>query len=252
MSPFHLDRTIAGVDGCKAGWVAAVAEPDGRFRLAVFPAFDVLLGALSDDAVVAVDMPIGLPGRVGKGGREAEAAARAYLRRFKSSVFSIPSRRAVEAEVGPWRNATERSASHRRASAVARDTSSPSRGMSIQTFGILPKIREIDGLLRAKQSFRERVVESHPEVVFQRLGGEAAPHHPKASAEGGDERRALLLSLGLPEHLFRARPSGVGRDDILDAAALLFTAARVARGEAQTLPAPFNRDAFGLPVAIWL
>ena len=58
---------------------------------------------------------------------------------------------------------------HRRASEIARKTSDPPRGVSIQAFGIFPKIREIDALLIERPELRRRVVESHPEVAFWRL-----------------------------------------------------------------------------------
>ncbi|MGH9461043.1 MAG: DUF429 domain-containing protein [Vicinamibacteria bacterium] len=42
-----------------------------------------------------------------------------------------------------------------------------------------------------------------------------------------------------------------GPDDVLDAAAASWSAARIARGEAASLPAPPERDANGYPMAIW-
>ncbi|WP_255473861.1 DUF429 domain-containing protein [Pseudolabrys sp. FHR47] len=52
-------------------------------------------------AIIAVDMPIGLPEQSPAGGRLAEREARALLGERRSSVFRIPSRRAVEASVAP-------------------------------------------------------------------------------------------------------------------------------------------------------
>lgn len=252
MSLFPPPRTLAGVDGCRGGWVAVTATPGGALFARRFAGFADILAALDDDAVIAVDMPIGLPARAGPGGRGPEMAARRALARFRSSVFSIPSRCAVHAEPGPLADAAARRAAHARTSALARETSDPPRGVSIQAFGILPKIREVDALLRAVPDLSRRVVESHPELVFQRLGAEHAPRRPKRTPEGGRERRTILRAHGLPEALLASRFSGVQPDDLLDAAALLFTAVRFACGEAKPLPDPFERDEHGLPMAIWL
>ncbi|TIP62247.1 MAG: DUF429 domain-containing protein, partial [Mesorhizobium sp.] len=63
-------------------------------------------------------------------------------------------------------------AAHRRASEVAKATSDPPRGVSIQAFGIFAKIREIDAVLIARPELRRRIFESHPEVAFCRLNGD--------------------------------------------------------------------------------
>jgi predicted RNase H-like nuclease len=63
---------------------------------------------------------------------------------------------------------------------------------------------------------------------------------PKKSASGQSQRLALLAAHGLHLDLERVRLELSGRkvagDDIVDAAACLLTAARVARGQAAFLP----------------
>src|SRR5262245_5003992 len=92
-----LNVTVAGVDGCKAGWIAVVLSPGGSPAAIVFRSFGELLAGLPPDTIIAVDMPIGLPDFSGKGGRGPEAAVRSFLGERQSSVFSIPSRAAVYA-----------------------------------------------------------------------------------------------------------------------------------------------------------
>jgi predicted RNase H-like nuclease len=159
------DVAIAGVDGCKAGWVTVHRRPGGTPTAAVFPTFAALLTALPPNCIVAVDMPIGLPDFSSRGGRGPEALVRPLLGQRQSSVFSIPSRAAVHAEPGPFASVEDWYAAHRRASAVARETSDPPRGISIQAFGIFSKIREIDALLIERPELRTRIFESHPEVA---------------------------------------------------------------------------------------
>src|SRR3954468_14817010 len=88
---------IAGVDGCPAGWVAVFIRTDGNEAcVKIFARFADILA--EDPAIVAVDMPIGLPARTGLGGRAAENAVRPLLGARQSSVFWVPARAAVYAD----------------------------------------------------------------------------------------------------------------------------------------------------------
>ena len=250
-------RTVAGVDGCTAGWIAIVQSGRQRPAVAVFSRFAALAQSLPGDAVIAVDMPIGLPERVGRAGRGPEKLVRAELGERQSAVFSIPARAAVYAETEPFTTLEAWYAAHRRASAVARATSDPPRAVSIQAFALFAKIRELDMLLRSDPGLAERVIESHPEAAFWRLAGGSPMRLPKkikgrVNPAGMAERRALLARHGLPVAILEAAPpAGAGADDLLDAAAVLIVAARFARGEAVPFPDPPARDRYGLPIAIW-
>lgn len=257
MNPLDAGRTIAGVDGCKAGWIAVALAPAGTITATVFPTFTALIDALPADAVIAVDMPIGLPDFTEPGGRGPERLVRRFLGERQSSVFSIPSRAALYAFTEPFTTVERWYEGHRLASKAARATSDPPRGVSIQAYGIFPKIREIDVLLIARPELRSRVIESHPEIAFWRLNDGQAMRLPKkikgqVNPAGMEERRALLVSLGLT-HAFAhaAPPRGAAADDYLDASALVFIAARHARGEAEPFPNPPAVDGIGNPVAIW-
>ncbi|MEW9838458.1 DUF429 domain-containing protein, partial [Mesorhizobium marinum] len=156
---------VVGVDGCPGGWIAVGRRRIDDFPSArVFATFAELLKAYPDDATIAVDMPIGLPDFTRQGGRGPEALVRPLIGQRQSSVFSIPSRAAVYAEVDPFSTVEAWYAAHRRASEVARRTSDPPRGVSIQAFAIFAKIREVDVLIRERPELRDRVHESHPEV----------------------------------------------------------------------------------------
>jgi predicted RNase H-like nuclease len=45
----------------------------------------------------------------------------------------------------------------------------PLRGLSKQAFFLCPKIAELDRLIRAETSIRDRLIEVHPEVSFARI-----------------------------------------------------------------------------------
>src|SRR5262249_10896399 len=60
---------LAGVDGCPGGWIVAFLRLQGEeARIAVMPRFVDVLAAEEAPAIVAVDVPIGLPERAGPGG----------------------------------------------------------------------------------------------------------------------------------------------------------------------------------------
>ena len=232
---------LAGVDVCRAGWIAAFVRPQGgEVRLRVVPRFAEVTAAREAPAIIAVDIPIGLPEQAGRGGRTADNVARSLLGARKSSVFSVPSRRAVFAEVGPFDGQQSRYAAHQRACAVARETSVPPRGITIFAFGIFSKIREVDAVLQSDRALPGRVRETHPEFAFWRLNAGC----PLASSKKTKAGLAPAIVKGAP-------PKGAGPDDLLDALVCAAIAARIHGGLARPFPDPPERDACGLPMAIW-
>jgi predicted RNase H-like nuclease len=193
-------------------------------------------------------MPIGLPERVGAGGRGAEHVARQMLVKRRSSIFTIASRTAIYGGV----NIEPRAEAYRLTNEIALQTSDPPRKVSIQAFGIFPKIRELDQLLRSYPLLARRVFESHPELALCVLNGGVEMQHAKLTKAGIDERRDQLLLRGLPSDFLNAPPPrGARADDFLDACALLLIARRILSGEAKPYPNPPGKDAIGLPIAIW-
>jgi predicted RNase H-like nuclease len=250
------DLWLAGVDGCRRGWLAVLVRPDGKDVCIsdVIEDFAEILSAPKAPAIIAVDMPIGLPET---GGRAAETIVRPRLGKLSRSVFPVPSRQAVFSEIGRFENEMERYAAHRRACLVAEATSNPPKRIPMQTFGIFPKIRKLDEYLRTKSNARERVYEVHPELAFWRLNGDCPLDMPKKKKGRPYEpglalRRALLIASGLSKEAVNAAPpKGAGADDLLDALACAAVARRIHAGIAQPFPDPPPRDAFGLPMAIW-
>jgi len=246
MNKRDADVWLAGVDGCAGGWLAAFVHPQGgEVRLRIERRFADVLTAPETPAIVAVDMPIGLPERAGPGGRAAENSVRPLLGARQSSVFSVPSRAAIYAM------------EYREACRIALETSEPPRKVSKQLFNIAPKIRELDECLRTAPSDASRVFEVHPEVAFWRLNGDRALTEPKKVktrpyGPGLALRRGLLVVAGVPAEAVNASPpKGAAADDLLDALACAAIARRLHAGVAQPFPNPPPRDVFGLPMAIW-
>ena len=218
-----VGAAVLGVDGCPGGWVGAQVRDGGiTWHVGSFASM-LAVGA----AVVAVDIPIGLP--TGGERRRADVEARAQLGAQRSSVFFAPPRVVLEASSQPEASRLSRAGG--------------SVGVSIQTFHILDKVAEVDTLVRGRSS---DVIEVHPELSLRRLSGRPLP--PKRALAGRlarlDVLRTWLPDLALPSPLpGRAKP-----DDCLDAVACAWTAARWARGEAEVLGE--ETDAEGLPMRI--
>lgn len=236
---------VAGVDGCPGGWLAVVMNVDQPENAAVstFSGFADLLDALGDVAVIAVDMPIGLPERWEGRGRTCEVIVRARLGPRQSSVFAIPARAAVM------------QTDYREACRVSLATSDPPRKVSKQAFNLFPKIREIDSLWQP--GFSRRVFECHPEAAFWALNGGAPMALPKKvksrpNPDGLAERAGKLAEAGFDADMMMtsAVPKGAARDDLLDATVCAWSAARIVAGKALSLPDPPETDALGRPMAI--
>jgi predicted RNase H-like nuclease len=222
-------NTVLGVDACKSGWVGIALSGDTvtahhARRIAA------LVEQVDEVAVVAIDIPVGLPD---SGRRKADLAARELLGPRRSSVFITPVRAAVAETDYDAANAANRRLA--------------GEGMSRQAFGLFDKIREVDAWLPAALC---RVVEVHPELSFRELAGTPLAD-PKRTWAGAECRRRLLADAGitLPGELGAAgRLAAV--DDVLDAAAAAWTARRVLLGTAVPVPDP-PEPLGGIEAAIW-
>jgi len=229
---------IAGVDGCRSGWLCLTLEGAGTMpAITVYPDAESLLSQRPAPRIMAIDIPIGLPDR---GPRDCDRAARRLLGPSRgSSVFPAPIRPILDA------------ASH--AEANARSRALQGKGLSIQAWGITPKIRMVDAALRRIPERREWVHEVHPELAFQAWNGGATMAWNKKHRDGRRQRTALVEARYGPL-LRQLRPAyprrEVGDDDLLDAAAALWTAERILAGLAHRLPESPPLDAEGLAMEI--
>jgi predicted RNase H-like nuclease len=192
---------------------------------------------LRDETLVIFLIPIGLAER---GPRACDEEARRLLGRGRaSSVFPAPVRAALAART--WEEACARSAE------------ATGKRLSRQSFGILPRIREVDRVLRRDAELRERVRETHPELCFYVWNRRRPLAYGKKTVIGRAERLRLVASHFAVDFaaLRRGIPAKLaGDDDILDALAALWTAERIAGGAAITLPARPSLDGFGLRMEI--
>ncbi|MFM7393648.1 MAG: DUF429 domain-containing protein [Cyanobium sp.] len=213
---------LAGVDGCRAGWLVVRAPLQGGQPSAALLT-DVADLLLPDDAplLTAIDMPIGLPDA---GARPCDRLARRLLGPGRgSSVFPAPIRPMLAA------------VSHAEASAIGRRIDG--RGLTIQAWNLMPRIRLLDGLLAQESALAARVREAHPELIFRLWGGRPlgwAKRRPEGRAE-----RLALVEARWPGAWARCRAGlprgGWADDDLLDAFACLHAAQRIRAGAATVL-----------------
>ncbi|HEX2038421.1 MAG TPA: DUF429 domain-containing protein [Acidimicrobiales bacterium] len=202
---------VLGVDGCRQGWVGIVLHDDGVEGAVVGTSIAHVVRQAGDVAVVGIDIPIGL---VAEGYRAPDLAARKVLGRRASTVFLTPPRAALEA------------ATYAEALAVA--------GLSQQAWGLRHRIFEVEAWLPATDA---DVREVHPEVSFAEMAG-APLAAPKKTWAGAEQRRRLLARNGVEVPPELGAAGAVPVDDVLDAAAVAWTARRVAAGVARPLPDP--------------
>ena len=226
------DATVTGVDGCAAGWVAVTLGPESRtaatwVRIAVAATLD----GLPLTGVTGIDMPLGL---LDAGWRDADLLARRALGRRGVTVFAIPPRAVWECET------------YAEANLVCRDLTG--KGFSVQAWGLRRKIAEADEFRRRAQPAPSPVqlFEVHPELAFTALAGAPLPDS-KHTAAGLAVRRALLAAVGIA---LPTRVPGAAEDDLLDAAAVAWSARRIAAGQATVLTSPAQRAADGGEIAI--
>ena len=139
---------VAGVDGCRAGWVAFKLElPSLATSVDLVDLPKLLSSRPTDLLCLAVDIPIGLLDC----SRPCDKAARKMLGQPRgTSVFAAPCRAALVATT------------HAAASQINREKTG--KGLSQQAFGIIPKVKRVDDAITPDS--QQWAFEVHPEVCF--------------------------------------------------------------------------------------
>jgi predicted RNase H-like nuclease len=237
--------SATGVDACAGGWVAVTlrpsaadpsaanpsASPPSAFALTAFALTATVtvaptLDGLQLSGVVGIDMPLGL---LDDGWRVADVLARRALGRRGVTVFAIPPRPV-------WQQPT-----YAEANRACRELTG--KGLSAQTWGLRGKILEADAYRRTSAA---RLHEVHPELAFAVLAG-APLAASKHTAAGLLIRRELLARAGIT---LPPRVPGAPENDLLDAAAVAWSARRIAAAEAVTLTSPAQRADDGSEIAV--
>lgn len=228
-------HTAIGIDGCKSGWLYFRFDGDTA-TFGVSPTIAAILADLPPNGCALVDMPIGLRAR-GKKERACDVEARGLLGPRRASVFAAPVRPVLKAKDYQ--------------AALAQSRRLTGRGLSRQCWNIVPKIRELDELLKDQPALARQVLEAHPEVLFSALAG--GPMSANKATRDGFTERLTILSILHPDaetliaSAFLAHGGfEAARDDVVDAFVLALCARKPTQLE--TLPAEPEIDGRGLPM----
>lgn len=231
---------VAGVDGCPGGWFVVLWDGKEDWQCVLCPTFASVIRSTSSCTIVGVDIPMGLLREGQKGGRECDRCARRLLGRVRgSSVFSPPSRKALSAKDV----------------LQARMLNAPA-GLTKQAFHLLPKIKEVDEVMTPR--LQERIKEVHPEASFFVANSCQPLELSKRKPKGREVREACLkrvLGEGWRNWYLKIQNQFPRRTlelhDVLDASIAVWTAKRIACGEAIRIPPEPPRDERGLSMEIW-
>ncbi|MBW2409782.1 MAG: DUF429 domain-containing protein [Deltaproteobacteria bacterium] len=227
-----------GVDACKRGWFAVSIGTDERYRIGIFETIADLWSSVKSDVLILIDIPVGLPDG---GKRQCDVEARRLLQKRASSVFPVPCREAIYAS------------EYNEACRINQKTLGVK--LSVQTWNIAAKIREVDDLLLRYEKARPCMRESHPEVCFWALAGGNPMAHYKKTDGGFAERFKLLKKINpATEKIINAALKNyprkyLAKDDIIDAMALAVTAS-AGRDALASIPIHPPCDSMGLPMEI--
>jgi len=230
----------AGIDGCPAGWMA-IDFDESNPRYWVIRETDELDDVFGEYDRIFIDIPIGVNDV--EYVRECDEILRRELGPdYKASVFNPPIRSALYAPTY--------------AEACMQSYSANEKKVSIQAWNITPKIREVDQLLQKNEEYRDKIFESHPELLFKRLNGGGSILQKKQTTKGLKHRLELIKKQKpVATDFYRNikeefRRNEVAEDDIVDAMVLAFFADKSVNDEIKKLPEDPEKDSEGLPMAI--
>ena len=220
-----------GIDACKGGWVVARVKDSGSFDNIRFEkSFDAILSLVQklDITLGLIDIPIGLKS-TGMEERKCDREARSFLGNIRgSSVFRVPIRSAIYSET--------------REISSQINFQQTGKKISLQSWAIAPKIKEVDSLFRKSPDLQTYLRESHPEVCFCGLNSGQPMVFSKKDRRGLVERLKILKQCDYDSELVYTDASYhyprtlIAKDDILDAMALAFSAYKVFNDRPYSFP----------------
>ena len=197
---------MIGIDGCKYGWCVVYGTPEGP-QVLIISHISELESISGKSELICIDIPIGLPDA--SHSRRVEELARKVLPSKSSSFFGVPCRDAAYANDYQEANTINK--------AIL------GKGLSIQSWHICSKIKEIDSWLSNANQHNANVKEAHPELCFHFLQKEDERLLSKKTKEGRVQRLKILSSWyeGLDklynDTMTKYPRKDVAADDILDA-----------------------------------
>lgn len=229
----------AGINGCKAGWLL-VSFTEGAAKYAVLHGRDELEKTFSKYGRIFINIPIGLEDSLYE--RNCDQLLKTTLGRdYADDVVSPPVRSVLDAP------------SYAEANFTTFETTG--KNLALRAWNITQKIKDVDSILRAHPAYAEKVLESSPELLFQKLNGGMI--YQKPNLKKGIKHRLELIKAreAIADDFFREikeqfRRSEVDEHDIVNAFVLAYFAKLSTEKDVLSLPETIIPDARGMKKAI--
>lgn len=208
--------TLLGIDGCRSGWCVA-SSVDASLDVQVFSNFQEVSDYFSKPEFILIDIPIGIGDQ--KISRDLDEIARKHLAPGRlSSIFIPPVRESLMEE------------NYDRAKLT--NYRFTGKKISIQTWNICGKIRDLDYFISLNPAYIKVLKEAHPEICFKYLNHCKLPFYKKRAPQNRGIKERLEILMKFEPQINKAYRdarkqypiSEVANDDIVDALCLLITA----------------------------
>jgi predicted RNase H-like nuclease len=231
---------FVGIDGYIDGWCCCIIH-DG-VRIELHKNLTTLFENIGINNLTLIDMPVGLSSKNFE--RFIDFKLRTYLpKNKKSSVFTAPCREAVF--------------SNDYNSAKKANQIITNRSISIQSWNISKKIKELDRFLISQKKNKLTIKESHPEFCFVNLNNNNPLIHSKKTNEGYKERLSILIrnlegiDVVIKKSIEKFKKEKVKKDDILDSIVLALTSKYWQKNGSRTITQNPEKDEMGIPFEIY-
>jgi len=231
---------FVGIDGYIDGWCCCIIH-DG-VRIELHKNLTTLFENIGINNLTLIDMPVGLSSKNFE--RFIDFKLRTYLpKNKKSSVFTAPCREAV--------------LSNDYNSAKKANQIITNRSISIQSWNISKKIKELDRFLISQKKNKLSIKESHPEFCFVNLNNNNPLIHSKKTKDGYNERLSILIrnlegiEMVVKKSIEKFKKEKVKKDDILDSIVLALTSKYWQKNGSRTITQNPEKDEMGIPFEIY-
>ncbi len=230
----HIQKTkdyVVGIDWMKPYWLA-VEICNGEIvtrKLSKIHEIDRYKNAKA----VLIDIPIGLSESVEENANRPDREARNLLPTLrKSTIFPVPCRQAIKMATY--------------ADSKIENQHILGKSLPSQSFAFSKMILQVDNFLEANPEWKNRLMESHPEVAFQMLNHGRGLQYSKHTEAGIAERVGILQNYGVDTNALLKDYSVKRHEDVLDALCLAVSAQQGCENGFFTLPNNPVCDSHGL------
>ena len=237
-----LNKMNVGVDGFLNSWCVCTISTENQINISTYSNIEKLMRAISPKSKIFIDIPIGLSSNSIE--RKIDQKLRDILPKGKkSSVFTAPCREAVRA--------------NNYIKAKELNCKIVSRSISIQSWNISNKIKEVDDFLIGNKKKQFNLHESHRELCFVNLNDGISLKNNKKTKEGISERIIILNKYIedsediLEKNYHCYKKEKIKRDDILDSICLALSVKKWKQNGSKKITQIPEYDYEGLPFEIY-